>query len=213
MLEIVHLVESARYHLSNLERLTSGQGTVPPGFEAGVDFEGVVLDSHWRVMASLIEFEAFLSVTKRCLDRAWCCLGERLGGEASNVRTLARAIHKLKRGKDQGVKKVLQELEYFAVLERAWREWGRDAANLRNYVEHGAPVGGRAFGFTEFFGDSESVKLFVPDKIPEQKENPGKRGFTFTKQLTIDVFSRDIMVRLDLTMIDILREGDALKNI
>jgi hypothetical protein len=93
LLEVVHLVESARYHLTNLDELIVGKGHAPANFVPGVDFRGEVLNEHWRVMASWIEFEAFLNASKRCLDRSWCCLGEQLGEGAKKIRTLGKAIH------------------------------------------------------------------------------------------------------------------------
>src|SRR3989344_1569624 len=64
LLEVVHLVESARYHLVNLNELIAGNGSAPANFMPGVDFRGEVLNEHWRVIASWIEFEAFLNASK-----------------------------------------------------------------------------------------------------------------------------------------------------
>ena len=135
MLEVVHLVESTRYHLFNLEQLTSGEGSTPSNFQSGVDFTGAELDTHWRIMASWIEFEAFLSAGKRCLDRAWCCLAERLGPETSKIRTLGGAIYNLsKRVKDKETKQLVARLPNFSYLQTAWKDWGQELADLRNYV-------------------------------------------------------------------------------
>lgn len=208
MLEVVHLVESARHHLYSLDQLTSGVGTVPPDFEAGVDFTGTVLDSHWRVMASLIEFEAFLSAGKRCLDRAWCCLGERFGHETTEIRTLGSAIYNLeKKVKDEATKRILNKLPYFLVLRTAWNDWGQQLADLRNYVEHQAPLGGRSFGFTQQVTSGEIIKIFIPDEIPGSKENVPKRELTFHKQITANAYSHRVMGRLDELVANLLREG------
>jgi len=211
VLEVVHLVESARYHLFNLDRLTSGEGSAPRDFQSGVDFTGAELDAHWRTMASWIEFEAFLSAGKRCLDRAWCCLGERLGPDASKIRTLGGAIYKLnKRVKDQGIKEFVIRLSYFSHLQTAWRDWGQELADLRNYVEHQAPLGGRSFGFTQETEQGDIIRIFIPDEIPENKENVPKRTLTFSKQLTANAYARHTMTRLDDLIAVLLREGEVL---
>ena len=184
MLEIVHLVESSRHHLFNLDRLTSGEGSVPREFQSGIDFIGADLDAHWRIMASLIEFEAFLSACKRCLDHAWCCLGERRGPKASKVATLGKAINKTTGAED---------VPYFLHLRKAWTEWGRDLADLRNYVEHHAPLGGRSFGVIRQTEQGEAIEIFIPDKVPGWKETAPKRALTFDKQLTANAYARQIM--------------------
>lgn len=214
MLEIVHLAESARYHLINLDQLTSGEGSAPPDFQAGVDFRGAQLDSHWRVMASWIEFEAFLSAGKRCLDRAWCCLGDRLGEKVSKTRTLGRAINKLKKeNKDERIELIFKELPYFLHLESAWNSWGQELADLRNYVEHQAPLGGRSFGFTQETEQGDVIRIFVPDDIPRSKEQMPKRTLTFNKQLTANTYAHFAMEQLDDFATKILQSGEALEHI
>lgn len=37
LLELLHLVESARYHLDRLESLTRGEGAAPSNFDPGID--------------------------------------------------------------------------------------------------------------------------------------------------------------------------------
>lgn len=209
MLEVVHLTESARYHMDRLDRLTSGDGAAPPHFQSGVDFSGAVLDSHWRIMASLIEFEAFLSAGKRCLDRAWCCLGERLGRETSKIRTLGAAVSRLEEI-EKSTRKLLNRLPYFSILKVAWDGWGQQLANLRNYVEHQAPLGGRSFGFTEQFEKAEAIKIFIPDEIPRGRENVPKRALTFNKQITANAYGHRAMRNLDELVGNLLRAGETL---
>lgn len=212
MLEVVHLVESARYHLFNLERLTSGNGSAPPAFESGVDFTGAELDAHWRTMASWIEFEAFLSAGKRCLDRAWCCLGELLGPETSEIRTLGGVMYNLnKKVKDESIKEFINRLPYFSNLKTAWMEWGQELADLRNYVEHQSPLGGRSFGFSQKTDTGTIIRIFIPDEIPAGKEKVPKRTLTFSKQLTANDYGRSAMVRLDQLVHALLGEGEILK--
>lgn len=214
MLEVVHLVESARYHLFNLERLTSGNESSSPAFKSGVDFAGEELDAHWRTMASWIEFEAFLSAGKRCLDRAWCCLGELLGPETSEIRTLGGAIYNLnKKVNDERIKEFINRLPYFSHLKTAWAEWGRELADLRNYVEHQAPLGGRSFGFSQETEKGTVIRIFIPDEIPARKEKLPKRALTFSKQLTANDYGNNAMVRLDQLVHVLLGEGEMLKYV
>jgi len=213
-LEVVHLVESARYHLNNLDRLMSGEGNAPQGFQAGVDFKGEVLDSYWRVMASLIEFEAFLASGKRSLDRAWCCVGELLGEETAKIRTLGRAVYNLTRNvKDKTVLEVLEQCTYFNILKNAWCEWGGELADLRNYVEHQAPLGGRFFGYTQQTQKGEIIKIFVPDEIPSSKADVPKRDLTFNKQITVNVYGHQKIAELDILVASLLNERDVLKHV
>ncbi|MCO6414098.1 MAG: hypothetical protein J5I92_15270 [Thiogranum sp.] len=212
MLEVVHLVESARYHLFGLERLTSGRGRAPPAFEPGVDFAGEILDAHWRTMASWIEFEAFLGATKRCLDRAWCCLGEALGDEASEIRTLGGAVYNLnKKVRDESLKSFISQLSYFKQLVAAWTEWGQELADLRNYVEHQAPLGGRSFGFTQETETGAVIRIFIPDEIPRGKGKVPKKVLTFSKQISANEYGSNTMARLDKLVSDLLRNGELLK--
>ena len=214
LLEVVHLVESARYHLHNLDRLTSGAGNAPQGFQAGVDFKGVVLDSHWRIMTSLIEFEAFLASAKRCLDRAWCCVGPLLGKETARIRTLGGAVYDLTRKvKDKSVLEVLEHLTYFNILKNAWFEWGSELADLRNYVEHQAPFGGRSFGYTQQTQEGEIIKIFIPDEVPSGKADVPKRELTFNKQITANVYGHQTIAKLDILVTSLLNQRDVLKYV
>jgi len=214
MLEIVHLAESARYHSINLDRLIAGEGSAPPGFQAGVDFRGNVLDSHWRIMASWIEFEAFLSAGKRCLDRAWCCLGDRLGEKGRKTRTLAGAIYKLKKeNKNETIELIFNGLPYFLQLKSAWDTWGQELADLRNYVEHQAPLGGRSCGYTQITEEGDINWMFVPDEIPRSKEDIPKQNLTFNKCLTADAYAHHVMKELDDLVGNLLWEGRTLEYI
>jgi len=97
LLELIYLIESSRYHLQNLEKLTSNKGSAPKNFQSGTDIRGSELDSHWRMMASWMEFEAFITSGKRALDRAWSCVADQLGNEVSEMRTLGSVIYKRKK--------------------------------------------------------------------------------------------------------------------
>ena len=164
-------------------------------------------------MASWIEFEAFLSAAKRCLDRAWCCLGECLGDEASEIRTLGGSIYNLsKKVKNDEVKKFIIRLPYFSHLQTAWNEWGQELADLRNYVEHQAPLGGRSFGFIQNTVHGEGIRIFIPDEIPRHQENVQKRTLAFSKQLSANVYAQDTMKRLDDLIAALLSEGEVLKD-
>jgi hypothetical protein len=63
-LEVVHLVESARYHKSNLVRLGLGNGQAPSDFNPGIDCPNEERNRYWQVMAMTIEFESFLFFRK-----------------------------------------------------------------------------------------------------------------------------------------------------
>ncbi len=212
LLEVVHLVESSRYHLTNLNDLVAGNGCAPNNFIPGIDFRGEVLNEHWRIMASWIEFEAFLNAAKRCLDRSWCGLGEQLGEEPSKIRTLGKAIHNLNKSiKKEEVKEIINKSNYFLLLKEAWESWGAELTDLRNYVEHEAPLGGRAFGYTQVTSDGKIIKIMIPDTIPSRNDSTPKREFTYNEQKTAEVYGQKIINELDVLVNNLLTNGEELK--
>lgn len=181
MLDLAYLAESARYHTENLLRLTSGRGNSPDNFQSGVDFSGPELDRHWRVMASYIEFEAFLSSAKRFLDRAWCSLGEEIGGDFAKIRTLGKVLLR----NESWIREIRQQLrlcEYFNLLETAWNEWGNELASIRNYAEHNSPFGGRSVAYSIQQQSGEQIVLLLPDRIPDNKELTSKDKLSYSTQ-------------------------------
>ncbi len=214
LLEVVYLVESARYHLHNLNELTTGEAPAPKDFQSGVDFKGEVLNSHWRTMAALIELEAFLTSAKRYLDRSWCCIGERLGNETSKIRTLGGAVYNLdKKVKDKNIIEVLNNTPYYVTLYGAWSEWGAKLADLRNYVEHQAPLGGRYFGYTQKTDEGDVIKIFIPDYVPSSKSEISKTSLEFKKQITANSYCQQIIEKMDELTNVFLREAEVLKYI
>lgn len=85
ILELIFLVESARYHQQNFVKLNSRDGLAPADFQSGTDLRGANLDRIWCGVAAIIEFEAFLTTVKRSLDRAWWCLGERFASYIARI--------------------------------------------------------------------------------------------------------------------------------
>lgn len=184
LLELLHLVESARYHLHRFEVLTRGEDEAPSNFESGIDAYGEELNHYWRFMAAWIELESFLFSSKQFLDRAWRCLGERVGCGAENIATLPKAINNLTtKVKDKEVVNLIRQRPYFVTLVEAWNEWGQELAGIRNYVEHHASFGGLALAHGATIARGEHIThLYLPDESPQWMENPPKRTFTFEKR-------------------------------
>lgn len=214
LLEVVYLVESARYHLHNLNELTTGKAPAPKDFQSGVDFKGEALNSHWRIMAALIELEAFLTSAKRYLDRSWCCIGERLGDETSKIKTLGGAVYNLdKKVKDKKVIERLNNTTYYVTLNDAWSEWGAKLADLRNYVEHQAPLGGQSFGYTQKTDEGDVIKIFIPDDVPSSRSEIPKKSLAFEKQITANNYCQHIIEKMDELTNALLSEAKVLKYI
>jgi hypothetical protein len=196
-----------------MEKLISGECKVPKDFESGVDFNGKELEMQWSVMASLIEFESLLSAGKRFLDRSWCCLADRLGGEVADIRTLGGSIYNLKKIlRDKRKRNYINKLPYFSILKLSWDEWGSELADIRNYVEHTAPMGGRSLGYiiNKPDGKGYEIKSLLPDKIPSGKADLPKEKLTFNEQkLSID-YARTTVEKLDNLLSKLLSYADAL---
>jgi hypothetical protein len=102
MLEVVHLVESARYHLLNLDRLTSGEGSAPSDFQSS-GFTGAELDTHWRTMVHGSVRGFF--IRRQTMSRPCVVLFENALDLSAEIHTLGAAIFNLdKRIKDERIK-------------------------------------------------------------------------------------------------------------
>ena len=214
LIEVVYLVESARYHLHNLDKLTTSDVNTPDGFQAGMDFGDDELNTHWKIMVAIVELEAFLTSVKRVLDRSWCCIGDQFGPEVSKVRTLGGAIYNLeKEVRDKDLVNAVKTTSYFFILQKAWEEWGNELTNLRNYIEHQAPLGGRSFGYTEITPDGKVIKLFIPDTIPSSKKMVKKPNLKFETQRLANKYCMDTITKVDDFVQELITNATFLKHL
>lgn len=194
MLDLVYLVESARHSMDKFLRLTMGQGNAPNAFQSGVDFSGAELDRQWRVMASYIEFESFMSASKRFLDRAWCALSEERGGECGKIRTLGRILL----GKEPKIRRFREQLS----------RWGNELASIRNYAEHNSPFGGRSVGYTICRDGTEEIILVLPDRIPGSTDATPKDKLPYSNQRSATALVRESMEHIDRAMEQLVEAAD-----
>ena len=212
LLELLHLVESARYHLHRFELLTHGKDKAPSDFEPGIDVPRKELNHYWLFMTAWIELESFLFSGKQFLDRAWRCLGESVGCGAENIATLPKAINTLSaKVKDKEVANLLTQRPYFVTLVEAWNEWGQELAGIRNYVEHHASFGGLALAHGATITEGENIAhLYLPDESPQWMENPPKRTFTFEKRRSALVYLRNRMNDIDHLVVKLMAVNEPL---
>ncbi|MBW2246747.1 MAG: hypothetical protein JRF62_06030 [Deltaproteobacteria bacterium] len=211
--DLVHLVESARYHLFNMESITHGERKPPENFKTGVDLKGMALVQQWSVMASWIEFESLLSCSKRLIDRAWVCLADCIKGDAKNLRTLGAAIYNLdERLKNKKKLKYIYSLPYFKILKEAWFSWGAELASTRNYVEHVASMGGRSLGWIQTYPDNKKweIKSLIPDEVSLKGKDIKKTKFSFKRQRLAVDYARKIVSELDDLVTKLLQNSSNL---
>ena len=96
-------------------------------------------------------------------------------------------------------------------MKNAWVDWGSELAGLRNYVEHEAPLGGRAFGYTQIISSGKIIKIMIPDVIPSRNDSTAKREFTYNEQKTAEIYGEKIINELDILVNNLLSVGDDLK--
>lgn len=199
ILNLIHLVESARYHILRFEELTSGIGQGPNDFESGLDIQKPELDHYYRFMASFFELESFFSAVKRFLDHSWCCIGEPFGKGAERIRTLPQAIFQMEKSvKNPDDRKTLQSKQFYTVLENAYKDWGRGAAEVRNYIEHVAPLGGLTNSYQITVTDGKQVfDPFLPDVIPDRTQTISKEQLTYNNKKSFTVYVRKTMQNMD----------------
>jgi hypothetical protein len=96
-------------------------------------------------------------------------------------------------------------------LNDVWEDWGSELADLRNYVEHEAPMGGRAFGYTQVTSGGKIIKIMIPDVIPSRNDSTPKREFTYNEQKTAEIYGQEIINELDMLVNNLLSVGKDLK--
>ncbi len=193
-LELVYLIESARYHLQRLEDLTAGKGKAPENYEFGAPLgDGEEPHRYWRFMAATIEFEGFLFVAKRFLDAAWRVLKKDLGEEWARIDTLGDAVN-------QNQAEFTEQIDahpYFLTLKNAWSSWAKDLADLRNYIEHKSPYGGKTTGYSLVSEGGERLILLLPDQIKENGKRLPKNRLTYSEGKQALEYVRSKMIQID----------------
>lgn len=199
ILNLIHLVESARYHHLRLEELSSAIGQAPDDFESGLEIQKPELDHYYRFMASFFELESFFFAVKRFLDYSWCCIGEPFGKDAERIRTLPQAIFQMKKFvKNPDDRKTLQSRKFYLVLENAYKDWGEKAARVRNYVEHVAPLGGLANSYQITATNEKQIfDPFLPDVIPDRTQTISKEQLTYNNKESFTAYVRTTMQNVD----------------
>lgn len=213
ILELIFLVESARYHLHNFQKLIQGNGEAPTDFQSGTDIKGEMLNHIWCQMVSITEFEAFLTTSKRCLDRGWWCLAGRFGEKTKSADTLYRATTRLSDFiKDKNICKLIESLDYYSILKDAWEEWGAELANLRHFIEHHAPLGGRiSHPISHKIEDGVSnIDFYIPDHIPIAGKKVKKSELKYFYKRSAVEYANSVMLKLDSLVSKLL---DEVKNI
>jgi hypothetical protein len=208
-LGIIHLVEMCRYHLYRYETLSAGQGTAPPGFEAGIDIpqpdKNHELDHLYRFMVTWFEVEGFFMSGKRFLDNCWCLLAQYYGNGAESIVTLGRALDKarLRRAvKSENLEAQICSDKYYHELQDAWNSWGKELTDLRNYFEHEIPLGGMIFNefVWQYHEGQQRLDTFVPDQIRSGKSRIPKQQFTFMKRRLLSQYMGTRMEDIDALM-------------
>jgi hypothetical protein len=206
-LGLIHLVETCRYHLFQFEMLTAGQGDAPPGFEPGIKISPHEVDHLYRFMVSWFEMEAFFMAGKRFLDTCWCFLAEQYGNGADKIKTLGSALDKAKLSthvKSEILNQISNDT-YYCELHRIWNVWGRELANLRNYMEHEIPFGGMTFNEFKIWQQDgrQCFDTFLPDQIRRGKSYIPKHRFTFQHTRSLREYMRERMMDID-TLVETL---------
>lgn len=202
--ELLHLVESARYHQTNFLSLTKGIGKAPEGFDSGINITSDELDSYWRMMALVIEFEGFLFSSKRFLDGAWVFFRPKLKEEMSekdfsDTDTLGRAI-KLFDSKQE-----LQSYPYITNLMNCWNDWGKDLTDLRNYTEHESPLGGNGFGYTILNADNTNHYLVLPEAIHKNGKRIPKEHLSYNSSILASEYVSKHIEKIDSTLVQLIQ--------
>jgi hypothetical protein len=212
LLELLHIIEAARYHTKRFEALTHGEGEAPDNFETGIDIGSDDINHYWRFMATWIEMESFFFRGKQFLDLTWRCLGERICFGAEEIPTLSGAIMKLKdKVKDEKVRKIIHERPYFIALQTAWVNWGSELAGIRNYLEHHAMFGGLALAHGATVTDHGQITyLYLPDESPKWMENPPKREFTYNNQRSVLDYFKNRMEDIDALLVELMKVDEVL---
>lgn len=212
VLNLIHLVESARSHRIRFEELASGVGQAPDCFESGLEIEKRELDHHYRFMAAFFELESFFLAAKRFLDYSWCCIGEPFGKGAEQIRTLPKAIFKMKASvKCADDIQALQSSKFYTALETAYKDWGEKTVRIRNYIEHAAPFGGLAGGYQITVADGkQSFDPFIPDVVPDKTQPISKEQLTYDSKQSFTTYVVATMENLDQLLETLLEIDEPL---
>jgi hypothetical protein len=198
-LELAHLVESARYHKSNLIHLGLGNGHAPSDFNPGIDCPNEERDRYWQVMGMTMEFESFLFSGKRFLDGAWLFFRPNLKQELPKVDSFGGFVNEFKQNNS------FSKLPYLSFLVDSWHSWGKDLSDLRNYTEHESPLGGTGFGFTLHQENQQIHTLCLPETIFDKdgKRIPKKR-LSYTSNKTAADYVNSQILNIDTTFIQLI---------
>jgi hypothetical protein len=198
-LELVHLVESARYHKINLIHLGLGNGQAPSDFNPGIDCPKEEINRYWQVMAMTMEFESFLFSGKRFLDGAWLFFRSNLDMKLSKVHSLGGFVNEFKQNNS------FSRLPYLKFLVDSWYSWGKDLNDLRNYAEHESPLGGKGFGFIALLQENRQMnRVCLPETIYKNEERIPKEQLSYTSNKTTDDYVNSQMLNIDNTFIQLI---------
>lgn len=202
--ELLHLVESARYHQTNLLSLQIGMRKSPDGFDPGVMFTDDQRDKYWRMMASVIEFESFLFSCKRFLDGGWLFFRAQLNGilnkkVLSDADTLGKAMKHFNSNQD------LQSYPYIKNLIDYWNRWGKDLTDLRNYIEHESPLGGTGFGYTILNTDNATHYMVLPEVILKNGKRIPKEQLSYHSQKLASDYVTEHIEMIDFAIIQLIQ--------
>ncbi len=197
-LELVHLVESARYHKDNLIHLGLGNGQAPSDFNPGVNFPIEERNRYWQKMVMVMEFESFIFSGKRFLDGAWLFFRSNLDGNLSKVDSLGGFVNEFKQNNS------FPELPYLMSLVDSWHSWGKDLNDLRNYTEHESPLGGKGFGLTLLQENHQIHRLCIPEAIYKNGKRIPKEKLSYASNKTADEYVISQMLNIDNTFIKLI---------
>ena len=196
--ELVHLVESARYHKSNLIHLGLGNGQAPSDFAPKIKCPEE-RNRYWQIMGMTMEFESFLFSGKRFLDGAWLFFRPSLDGKLSKVDSLGGFVNEFNQNQK------IPQLPYLRLLVDSWNSWGKDLNDLRNYAEHESPLGGTGSGFTLPQEKQQIHTLCLPETIFDKdgKRIP-KKCLSYTSNKTAADYVNSQMLNIDNTFIQLI---------
>ncbi|MBW2562028.1 MAG: hypothetical protein JRE40_14410 [Deltaproteobacteria bacterium] len=135
-------------------------------------------------------------------------MAEHYKNGAEIIDTLGRALDSqqlLRAVKSKELQNQICSDNYYCELQRIWNVWGRELADLRNYVEHEIPFGGMTFNAFKIW-DHEGRQCcdpFLPDQIRSGKKRIPKRQFTFKQERSLTQYMRERMEDID-TLVETL---------
>lgn len=208
--ELIFLVESARYHAVNLERLVIEDVRAPNNFDPGIRFhenifpdQGGDKDKAWRNLAAPIEFEGFINSVNRFFYRANKGISQGLGTRNAKIPFGQLTMRVPLEGRSLQERKILRDTKFKEILKTARDDWGYEIKAMRDYIEHGWAFGGRSTGVMV----EDQLILMIPDRVINEhnRKKIPKGKLNCNEQRTALDFSREHMRKLDDLFDSLLR--------